>query len=111
LFQGLRKLWQKAISVPAGLWREACGAVGCLVILVQDKVRKGAAQAQHISHWGALGGVSGWRIAGEIAQQPLIDRVEKALNATAAWWLTDLRENRADLEVSTDLLQVLRAKI
>ena len=81
------------------------------MVLTQYKVLEGAGEALQIQPWGDLGGEPGGRIPRQSREQPLIHGVEKAFDATAATRLADLGKDRLDLQVRTDLCEMLGGKI
>ena len=105
LLQRFRHLRKKAAAAPTGLRRHACGAVGRLVIVVEDKPPEGVIECAKGQCWWAMR-LASRGIARQIGEETLVDRGKEALHPSSPARFAGQREHQPNFEISTDLFDM-----
>ncbi len=110
LLQRFRELWEEPPGLPARLRRLARFAMHALLVVVHDEALQAPVQLGDGEH-RFRDRRAGRGVAGERAEEELIDRLEEALDAAAAAWLPLGRKVQHDVQVGGDLLEVARGEV
>jgi len=110
VLQGVRQAGEEATGLPARQRRQACLPVDALVVHLDDEAMQALVQFREGHTRGGRGGTRR-RVAGQRAEEELIDGLEETLDLAAPTGLPLLREDQAHLQVGGNLFQVPRREV